>query len=157
MRLCLELPAGWPVFEEGGGRVVSVPGTPATITISPLMPMPDDPAAYGQKLLREDALPGTTPRVVETRELRTVDGWRISAVETVAVDAAGAMVEKTVTLFYSLRRHAAVVTIRTPSPEVFKTHAQEIMPACLRARPDFSSEVVALAQVVEVSGPARSP
>jgi hypothetical protein len=156
----LRLPAPWAVRREGPLSIWTQEGTGVRVEVDPLVPLPDDRKAWGERVLGRDLPPGGA--VTQTDLVNTTGsaGWPATVVSSVVRDAAGVAVEARTTFFYEMLLHGVALVCRVPAVDVQRWE-QELRPilveAMLAAEADFrSAEVAHIGELWEMT-PTEEP
>lgn len=124
--------------------------------ISPLRLLPDDLRAWIRQAVGGDLPVGTALEIVSEREGTTDAGWAMRLVEARAVER-GAVREVRIAALYAFFEHGASVVISAASSAALEPHVEALVGWLRGARPDFSGEPAALAQLYDLEDPAPAP
>jgi len=151
MRLVLELPEGWVADRHGDGQLIRIGDAPGVkVEVSSISPLPDDPARWARAEVA-NVPEGTELHIVQAGDVTTVDGWPVTVIESHAVaPATKAVVERRLHFLYRFLLHCARVVVKSASPDQFEATRGALLEVFGRARPDFSGDIVALSQIVDV-------
>ena len=125
---------------EGVARYQLLPG--ATLAIHPLEPLPPELDSWGQRIVGGEGV-----RVLAVREDTTDIGWPVTIALSELLDEAGASVEIRMHLMFRFLEHGGIAVMRAANAAAFDQAFAIVQPLVPFARPDFSGQVVALAQV----------
>ena len=140
MRLLLDLPSGWARQASGDDAPVRIDDA-VELTISPLLPLPEDVWEWAQGAPRRDLpAPATSATVGATSERRTTLGWPMTVLDSVALAADGAVVAARLHAVFPLLEHGAIVTVTAREPARLAARREEILGALSTARPDWGDQ-----------------
>ena len=101
------------------------------VRVTPLFPLPDEPARWLEEQLRDETAPY---EVLGVHDLPTADGWPASLLEVELTG--GARKTRAIALFGFLG-WAAAVTVECADPSLYQTRRAELLELLGKARPIF--------------------
>jgi hypothetical protein len=141
MQLVIPGLADLPRSDIGGiERYELVPG--ATLELHPLEPLPAELDTWGQRVVGTERV-----RLLAVREDTTDVGWPVTIAASELLDEAGATVEIRMHMLFRFLEYAGIAVVRATDTAAFDQAFPLVQPLVPFARPDFSGQVVALAQV----------
>jgi hypothetical protein len=152
MRLQLPIPDDWIPEQRGAFVSYTTPRLPGLrVLVSPLMPLPEDPAGWSRQQFVNAVPPGTPVRISLSTELRTVDGWPALLTEGVIGDEpAGSSAEARLVLQYRFLEHVAAAIVRCQDPSAYAPVRDGLVELLCRGRPDWSEQpILSLAQLFD--------
>jgi hypothetical protein len=172
MMLVLPFPQSWPVLPAAAvPTVVAIAaGEPTeasgelTLSIFPLVPLPEDPSQWGAPYLYGGLPAGARVAIKSAQDQETDLGWPLSLIESHVVDAAGNLLGLRLHAFYRCLEYGAVAVVYSSAAAQprLETLRSSLLDLLGRGRPDFTTPGVILEQSalwsdVEVQSAAPTP
>jgi hypothetical protein len=124
----------------GVARYELVPG--ATLDVHPLELLPAELDTWGLGIVG-----GERVRVLAVREDTTDVGWPVTIAASELVDETGAVIEIRMHMLFRFLEHGGIAVVRAANAAAFDQAFELVKALVPFARPDFSGQIVALAQV----------
>lgn len=118
----------------------------ATLTVGPMMALPDDVPAWVDGTLGAQRPPGAIVERGGLIERTTASGWRFRVVDA-RITIADRTTEVKMAAFYRFFEHVAAAVMRLPGEDPAPELARRAIEIFETATPDFSSQIVGLHQL----------
>jgi hypothetical protein len=153
MRLVLPFPESWPRRELDDDRtLVTVEGTPATLTVHHPRVVPMSLLEYASEIARSDLPEGAAAQVVAARVDENRIGWTVQLAEVRVTCRAGAELEARLTAVYRFnpyRTFVAAAVARMP-PDRLEELRPRLAALYDEGRPDWTGpDVASLSQLYD--------